>query len=754
MKKRRILVVEDERVIAEDIKYTLEKLGYSVTSITPYAEEALEKAEHERPNLVLMDIMLKGKMNGIEAGQQIRSNLRIPVIYLTAHADDKTFEQAKITEPFGYIIKPFEERELHSAIELALYKHKMEEALRESEERFKQFFENSPEFCYIISSRGLILDVNKSALEILGYDMEKLIGHSFLNIYAPESKSNLKKLYNKWKKSGKLRNEEITIISKNGRKRIVLLSVDSIKEENGNLLYYIAAQRDITDRKRAQEDLKISEERLKILFEYAPDAYYLTDMEGKLVDGNKAAEKLIGFKKEELIGKSIFNLKLISHDQIEKISELLVRNVKGHPTGPDEIVFNRNDGKKIDVEIRTYPVKIKDQNFVLGIARDITDRKKWMDELEKSFSITMATLESTDEGILVTDNNGDIKIFNRRFVDIWKIPEQIMVNRDYNGVRKFFIEQFKHSETILESEKKLNSNLANESFDILRTKNNKIFECSSKPQRVGNKIVGRVWSFRDITQHKQMEEELKRYTEHLEEEVKQRTNELKMASLGQLVAGVAHEINNPLGYIMSNTGIIEEHTQSLKESYKEDQPPQALENIHDLLNINIKGLDRIATITKSLKRYATPNTGDKTLVNINQGIKDTLLILYNQLKHRINVHEEYGEVPDIKCNIDQLNQVFMNLVLNSSQAMDQGDIWVRTWADNNNIYTEIKDNGKGIPNDILNKIFDPFFTTKENGTGLGLSLCYRIINDHRGNIKVESKIGEGTKILISIPMEE
>ena len=119
----------------------------------------------------------------------------------------------------------------------------------------------------------------------------------------------------------------------------------------------------------------------------------------------------------------------------------------------------------------------------------------------------------------------------------------------------------------------------------------------------------------------------------------------------------------------------------------------------------------------------------------------------------IKVHEELGEIPKVKCNISQLNQVFMNIFLNSSQAMEEGDIWIRTWCENNNAFVEIKDNGKGIPDNLLNKIFDPFFTTKDNGTGLGLSLCYRIIKDHKGSIKVDSKIGEGTKILINIPME-
>ena len=117
--------------------------------------------------------------------------------------------------------------------------------------------------------------------------------------------------------------------------------------------------------------------------------------------------------------------------------------------------------------------------------------------------------------------------------------------------------------------------------------------------------------------------------------------------------------------------------------------------------------------------------------DINQGLQDTLLILQNQLKHKIKIHEDYGNLPKILCNITQLNQVFMNLILNSSQAMDWGDIWIKTWNDEDFVFLMIKDNGKGIQKEILNRIFEPFFTTKDIGSGLGLSLSGQIIKQHK-----------------------
>jgi signal transduction histidine kinase len=146
-----------------------------------------------------------------------------------------------------------------------------------------------------------------------------------------------------------------------------------------------------------------------------------------------------------------------------------------------------------------------------------------------------------------------------------------------------------------------------------------------------------------------------------------------------------------------------------------------------------------------------PGSEDKSFGDVNQGIKDTLLIVGNRLKHRIEIHEEYGEIPNVLCNIEQLNQVFMNVILNSSEAMESGNIHIKTWVADGNINIEFQDDGKGISQEDINKIFDPFFTTKKDGTGLGLSLSYRIIQDHNGTIKVESEENKGTTVKIELP---
>jgi len=254
----------------------------------------------------------------------------------------------------------------------------------------------------------------------------------------------------------------------------------------------------------------------------------------------------------------------------------------------------------------------------------------------------------------------------------------------------------------------------------------------------------------------------------------------KMASIGQLAAGVAHEINNPLGYIYSNLNTLKNYLSDLEQvaaiaekmaddlpadntlatdfkQLKQDLDLEFLqEDLQDLVNESIEGATRAKKIVQDLRDFSRIDKQEREIFDVEEGISATLNIVHNELKYKADIVKEYGGIKPFECVGAQLNQVFMNLLVNAAHAIeDFGKITVRTGYENEDYaWVEIEDTGKGIPDNVKSKIFDPFFTTKPvgKGTGLGLSLSYKIIQDHQGRVEVDSEVGKGTKFRVYLPI--
>ncbi|MDA8214956.1 MAG: response regulator [Nitrospiraceae bacterium] len=283
------------------------------------------------------------------------------------------------------------------------------------------------------------------------------------------------------------------------------------------------------------------------------------------------------------------------------------------------------------------------------------------------------------------------------------------------------------------------------------------------------------------SQHKELE---KAYAE-LKAAQSQILQQEKMASIGQLAAGIAHEINNPVGFVMSNLGSLQKYADKLSEFIKAqteaigelgvkssefgeiqkkvDEFKKSLkidyiiDDLGNLIRESLDGAERVKKIVQDLKSFSRIDEAEWKMADINAGIESTINIVWNELKYKATVKKEYGNIPLTKCNPGQLNQVFMNILINAAHAIEkQGEITVKTWHGSGFIYISISDTGKGIPSENLNRIFEPFFTTKEvgKGTGLGLSIAYDIVKKHNGDITVESKAGKGSAFTIKIPVVE
>lgn len=245
----------------------------------------------------------------------------------------------------------------------------------------------------------------------------------------------------------------------------------------------------------------------------------------------------------------------------------------------------------------------------------------------------------------------------------------------------------------------------------------------------------------------------------------------KMAGIGELAAGVAHEINNPTGYVFSNLKTLEayvhdmlriidavEHVGSLDElrALKRTLEYDYIrKDIEDLINESEEGVGRIRTIVGALKYFAHEDDAGMREADLNQGIDSTVLVAHNEIKYKARVDIAFAELPKVVCNISQINQVVMNLLINAAHAIeDSGTITIRTGAEGHWVWFEIKDDGCGMSPDIVERLFDPFFTTKPagKGTGLGLPLSYNIIKKHNGRIEVQTTPGTGTAFRVWLPV--
>ncbi|HVN97164.1 MAG TPA: ATP-binding protein [Syntrophorhabdaceae bacterium] len=247
----RILIVEDERIVARDIERRLMSLGYSVTAIVSSGEEAIENAERTRPDLILMDIRLKGKMDGIEAAEDIRKRQDIPIVYLTAYGSEETIERAKITGPFGYLLKPFEDRELRTAIDIALFRHNMELTLRESEARYRQLFEESRDALYVVDLKGNLSNVNRSFQNLFGYGKEDVIRTREMFLDHGE----LRRLARELEENNIIVDHETRLLKKDGSAIDCLVSLSQLFDKEGRLTSYQGSIHDITRRRQLETQL-------------------------------------------------------------------------------------------------------------------------------------------------------------------------------------------------------------------------------------------------------------------------------------------------------------------------------------------------------------------------------------------------------------------------------------------------------------------------------------------------------------------
>ena len=383
----RILVVEDEGIVAKDIQRSLQNLGYTVCGAAFSGEEAMKEAEENKPDIVLMDIVLLGEVDGIEAANKIQARFNIPVIYLTAYADDKTLERAKISEPFGYIIKPFEDRDLHTTIQMALYKHKMEMKLRQSEKWLSTTLQSIGDAVIATDPKGSVIFMNPVAEALTGWkheDAKRKPLKDVFNIINENTRNSVEDPAANVLREGLvvgLANHTV-LISKDGTETPIDDSGAPIRDDKGDIIGVVLVFRDVSERRKAEEAMRQSEQRYRTLFEDSRDAIYMTTREGEFFDVNQSAIDLFGYTREEMIGLDVRKIYASPADRRRFQQEIEEKGSVKHY----EVKLRNKDGKEMYC-LLTASVRRATDGSILGyqgIIHDVTEQKRLEDKLQQA----------------------------------------------------------------------------------------------------------------------------------------------------------------------------------------------------------------------------------------------------------------------------------------------------------------------------------------------------------------------------------
>ncbi|OGU56471.1 MAG: hypothetical protein A2V66_05715, partial [Ignavibacteria bacterium RBG_13_36_8] len=399
MDKAKILIVEDDIITATNICNRLELLGYDVSATAYSGEEAIELTDKMELDLIIMDIMLPGKFDGIKTTEIIHTKHDIPVIYLTAYTDDETLKRAKITEPFGYLIKPFEIKELQSAIQIALYKHNIDKRLKESEKKYRTLFEANQDgiFIFYINPDGThsdFVDLNNPASEMLGYTKEEIMNLKFSDLEKNVSEKEMEERKKEIDSKGMVSFESI-VKHKNGHD--VILEIKAVVINYNNRPAIMNIVRDITERKRAEKILKESEEKYRNLVERASDGITIIQ-DGIIKFANQQLANMWGGTTEEIIGTSFTN-HLHAGSKEELVDRYRRRMASEEVPAVYETELQRKDGSKLYVELNAGVILYEGKSADFVFVRDITERRHAEEALRESERRLSLALEGANIGL-------------------------------------------------------------------------------------------------------------------------------------------------------------------------------------------------------------------------------------------------------------------------------------------------------------------------------------------------------------------
>ena len=667
------------------------------------------------------------------------------------------------------------------------------ECLNESEEKFRKLFEEHSAVMLVIDpDTANIVDANRAAASFYGWSIEQLrkMNIQQINLLSPDV------VLKEMDKTRSSKQNRFVFCHRRSDGSVRDVEVFSNRIEIAGKAFLYSVIHDISERMQAEQELRLSEERFRKLFENHAAVMLVLDPDtGNIVDANRASADFYGWSVEELKTMHIQQLNPVSVKEIRNNLE------KSRSAKQNRFFFRHrcSDGSLRDVDVFTSTIEIAGKKFLYAIVFDITESKlaeKALCDSERKFrTIT----EQMVEVVFVTDTSGILTYVSQAIEMIFGYTPKEVIGDHFT--------QYLAEEEIPGAYVIFNKTLQDHLIDQLiefrfRKKSGELFYGEVHVHYFQDQdSSGMIGLIRDVTERKQAEQELFQLNQTLEERIAERTRELemmhqqvilneKLASIGQLAAGIAHELNNPLNFIKINFatqkenfidllllvnlyreitekielmgGFLVAEVQQLRRMEAELAIDMLLGDIPKIFSDSNSGIERMTTIINSMRSFSMSHAPDERVsFDVNKGIRDTLILARHEYRDVAEIETLLDEVlPGIYGNPEQISQLFLNLIVNSAHAIksqhrsSQGKITIHTRFDSSHVFCSIADDGPGIPEEIRKNIFNPFFSTKEpgKGIGLGLSICYDIVvNKHRGTLSVECPAAGGTVITIGLP---